>query len=544
MKIKILLFIPPILFLIVLGVNLFFVSSRPPQMVNQLIMSSIGDASFLNPILAQDSASSEINSLVFSGLIKYDRELQNFVGVLAESWKVENGNEPTITFSLRKGVRWHDGKEFTAHDVQFTYDKIMDEKTNTVRRSDYELVKKAEVLDPYTFKVTYRQPFSPGLGTWSMGIIPKHLLEKEDINTTAFNRKPVGTGPFRFVEWVTDEKIVVEANPDYFEGKPGLDRIIYRIIPETSLSEMELLTKGIDYYGVLPHQYRRMREVSFLKIYSQPVFSYTYLGYNLVNPLFQDKRVRKAFTYAINREELVQYVLYGFGAVISGPFPNHLWYYNPNVKPLPHDPQKARELLSEAGWKDRDGDGILDKDGKPFQFKLITNSGNDIRRDVGVLVQRQLRELGIDVIFETYEWSIFLKNFINPRHFDACILGWGLSPDPDDYMIWHSSQIEKGFNFISYRNPEADRLWEEGRRQYDMEKRKAIYWRLHELIAEDQPYTFLYMPLGLSALQRKFFLKEKDEKGNEVLQEIRLEKAGLMYDLIKWTVPKGIVLEQ
>ncbi len=544
MKIKTLLFIPPVLFLIILGVNLLFVSYRPPQRVNQLIMSSIGDASFLNPILAQDSASSEINSLVYNGLIKYDRNLQNFVGVLAESWKVEDGKEPRITFSLRKGVHWHDGKEFTAHDVKFTYDKIMDEKTNTVRRSDYELVKEAEVLDPYTFRVTYKQPFSPGLGTWSMGIIPKHLLEKEDINTTSFNRKPVGTGPFRFVEWVTDEKIVVEANPKYFEGKPGLDRIIYRIIPETSLSEMELLTKGIDYYGVLPHQYRRMSEVPSLKIYSQPVFSYSYLGYNLNNPLFQDKKVRQAFSHAINREELVQYVLYGFGAVISGPFPSHLWYYNPNVKPVPYDLEKARQLLSEAGWKDRDGDGILDKDGKPFRFKLITNSGNDIRRDVGVLVQRQLRELGVDVTFETYEWSIFLKNFINARHFDACILGWGLSPDPDDYMIWHSSQIEKGFNFISYRNPEADRLWEEGRKEYDVEKRKQIYWRIHELIAEDQPYTFLYMPLGLSALQRKFFLMERDEKGKEALQEIRLEKAGLMYDLIKWTVPKGIVLER
>ncbi len=544
MKIKLLLFIPPVLFIILLGMTLLFVGHRPPQRVNQLIMSSIGDASFLNPILAQDSASSEINSLVFNGLIKYDRNLQNFVGVLAESWKVEDGQEPRILFFLRRGVRWHDGKEFTAHDVKFTYDKIMDEKTNTVRRSDYELVKEARVLDPFTFRVTYKQPFSPGLGTWSMGIIPKHLLEKEDINTTSFNRRPIGTGPFRFVEWVTDEKIVVEANPDYFEGKPGLDRIIYRILPETSLSEMELLTKGIDYYGVLPHQHRRMKEVPFLKIYSQPVFSYTYLGYNLNNPLFQDRRVRQAFTHAIHREELVQYVLYGFGEVISGPFPSHLWYYNPKVKPLPYDLEKARALLSEAGWSDRDGDGILDKDGKPFRFKLITNSGNDIRRDVGVLVQRQLRELGVDVIFETYEWSIFLKNFINPRHFEACILGWGLSPDPDDYMIWHSSQIEKGFNFISYRNPETDRLWEEGRREYDVEKRRQIYWRIHELIAEDQPYTFLYMPLGISALQRKFFLKERDEKGREVFQEIRLEKAGLMYDLVKWTVPRGIVFER
>ena len=544
MKIKTLLFIPPVLFLTILGVNLLFVSYRPPQRVNQLIMSSIGDASFLNPILAQDSASSEINGFVFNGLIKYDRDLEGFVGELAESWKIEAGPEPVITFFLRKGVLWHNGKEFTAEDVKFTYDKIMDAKTNTVRRSDYELVKKAEVLDPYTFRVTYKQPFSPGLGTWGMGIIPKHLLEKEDINTTPFNRKPIGTGPFRFVEWVTDEKIVVEANPRYFQGRPYLDRIIYRIIPETSLSEMELLTNGVDYYGVSPHQFRRMNETPFLKVYSQPALAYTYIGYNFKNPLFQDKRVRQAFTHAINREELVQYVLYGLGTVISGPFPKHLWYYNPSVNPLSYDLQKARQLLAEAGWKDTDGDGILDKDGKPFRFTLITNSGNDTRRDVGVLVQRQLRELGVDVTFETYEWSVFLKNFVNAKHFDACILGWGLSPDPDDYQIWHSSQIEKGFNFVSYRNPEADRLWEEGRKEYDVEKRKQIYWRLHEVMAEDQPYTFLFSPLGVSALQRKFVLMEEGPEGRKIYKPIKMEKASLMYDLIKWQVFKGKVMEK
>ena len=275
MKIKTLLFIPPVVFLVVLGVNLLFVSQRPDQRVNQLIMSSIGDASFLNPILAQDSASSDINSFVFNGLLKYDRNLQNFVWELAESWEIKEGEKPEITFFLRKGVLWHDGKEFTAEDVKFTFDKIMDEKTNTVHRSDYELVEKAEVLDPHTFRVTYKQPFSPGLGTWGMGIIPKHLLEKGDINTAPFNRKPVGTGPFRFVEWVTDEKIVVEANPAYFQGRPQLDRIIYRIIPEVSLSEMELLTKGIDSYGVSPHQFRRMSEIDFLKIYTQPALGYT-----------------------------------------------------------------------------------------------------------------------------------------------------------------------------------------------------------------------------------------------------------------------------
>jgi peptide/nickel transport system substrate-binding protein len=214
------------------------------------------------------------------------------------------------------------------------------------------------------------------------------------------------------------------------------------------------------------------------------------------------------------------------------------------VKPVPYDPERARQLLAEAGWKDTNGDGILDRQGRPFQLTLITNSGNDTRRDVGVLVQRQLREIGIDVTLELYEWSVFLQDFINARHFDACILGWSLSVDPDAYMIWHSSQIERGFNFISYRNPEVDRLLEEGRREYDTEKRKQIYWRIHELIAEDQPYTFLFVPLGISALQKKFALLEKDAAGKEILCPIRMEKAGLMYDLIKWTVPKEIVLER
>ncbi|MGO8989935.1 MAG: peptide-binding protein [bacterium] len=500
-------------------------------------MSSIGDASFLNPVLAQDSASSDINSFVFNGLIKYNRSLDGFVGDLAESWKVEPGPQPVITFYLRKGVLWHDGKEFTAEDVKFTYDRIMDEKTNTVRRSSFELVKSAEVLDPYTFRVTYKEPFSPGLDSWGIGIIPKHLLENVDINTTPFNRHPIGTGPFRFIEWVSDEKIVLDANSQYFEGTPDLDGIIYRIIPETALNEMEILTRGVDYSGISPFEYRRMEEIPSVKVYSQPSLGYTYIGYNLKNPLFRDRRVRRALTYAINREQIVQYVLYGLGVVATGPFPNQMWYWNPNVKPIPYDPQKARELLEEAGWKPNKN-GILEKEGKPFRFTLITNSGNDTRRDVGVLVQRQLHEIGIDVTLELYEWSVFIKDFIDARHFDACILGWGLSVDPDAYEIWHSSQIEKGFNFTSYRNPEVDKLLVEGRREYDIQKRKEIYWRIHELIADDQPYTFLFVPLAISAVEKRFFLLQKDKAGKEQLEPIRMEKAGLLYDITKWYVPK------
>lgn len=543
MRIKTVLLTLPAVILLFLIVNFFFVSSRPRQMVNRLIISSIGDASFLNPVLAQDSASSDINSFVFNGLLKYDKDLL-ITGDLARSWEIKEGDKPQITFFLRRNVRWHDGKEFTAEDVKFTYETIMDEHTNTVRRSDYELVEKVEILDKYTVRITYREPFSPGLETWTIGIIPKHLLAGEDINTSPFNRQPIGTGPFRFVEWVSDEKIVLEANDDYFEGRPYLDGIVYRIIPETSLSEIELLTGGADYSSIYPHQYERMEKDPHLRVFTRLSLGYTYIGYNLTNDLFKDRRVRQALTHAINRQEIVKYVLYGRGVVATGLFPNHLWYYNPQVKPLSYNPELAKSLLKEAGWQDADGDGILDKDGKPFRFTLITNSGNDIRKDIGVMVQRYWKEVGIDVDLKLYEWSVFLKNFINPKHFDACILGWSLSVDPDAYSIWHSSQIEDGFNFISYKNPQVDSLLVEGRREYDREKRREIYHQIHRLINEDQPYTFLYVPEATPALNNKFVEVASAEGDKKTFAEIEMAKSGLMHNIIKWYVPRRVELQQ
>ena len=497
-------------------------------------MSSIGDASYLNPVLSQDSASGDICGFVFNGLLKYDRNLE-IIGDLASSWDVEEGDKPVITFYLRKGVQWQDGTPFTAKDVKFTYEKIMDPKTITVRRPDYELVEEVEVVDNWTVRVKYKEPFSPGLESWMIGLIPGHLLKDHDINTSPFNRKPVGTGPFKVVEWVSDEKIVLEANPDYFEGRPELDRIIYRIIPETSLSEMELLSGGVDYMGIYPHQYKRMKEHPEFNLYSRPALGYTYIGYNFKSDLFKDRRVRQALTYAINREEIVKYILYNRGWVATGPYPHHLWYYNPGVKTYPYDPGKAKALLAEAGWQDNDGDGYLDKDNKKFQFSLITNSGNNLRKDVGVMVQRKLKEIGIEVKLGYYEWSVFLKNYINPKNFDACILGWGLSLDPDAYSLWHSSQIKDGFNFISYQNPEVDKILEQGRRLYDKEKRKAVYYRFQEILAEDQPYTFLYVGEANPCLNKKFMLLEEGN-GRKRWREIEMEKIGLLYDITKWRV--------
>jgi len=444
-------------------------------------------------------------------------------------------NEPSITFKLRKDVRWHDGEPFTSADVKFTYDKIMDEKTQTVRRPMFELVKAVDTPDPYTVVVTYKRPFAPCLESWAMDIIPKHLLDNTDINTSAFNRRPTGTGAFKFAEWRSDELISVVANDDYFQGRPALDRISWRIIPETSLRMLEFRTEGVDYDGVEPFEYEGMSKNSRFKVYERLSNAYTYIGWNQKRDIFKDKRVRRALTMAVNREEIVKYVLYDLGVVATGPFPPNMWYYNPRVKALPYDLEQSKALLSEAGWEDTDGDGFLDKDGKRFEFDLITNNGNQQRMDIVVLVQRQLKKLGIDVHTYLYEWSAFIKNKINPRDFEACILGWSLSYDPDSYEIWHSSQIEKGFNFTAYSNPEVDRLLVEGRTEFDREKRKQIYFKIHELIAEDQPYTFLYVPMSLPALHAgKFKIRRRLPDGAEKNEDIEMTRVGLTYYLERW----------
>ena len=250
-----------------------------------------------------------------------------------------------------------------------------------------------------------------------------------------------------------------------------------------------------------------------------------------------------ALTHAINRDVIIKYILYDLGVIATGPFPPQMWYANNDIKPLAYDPALSKRLLAEAGWKDTDGDGILEKDGRRFQFRLITNHGNNVRQNVAVLVQRQLREVGIEVEILMYEWSVFISRKINPRDFEACVLGWSLSLDPDIYEIWHSSQVKKGFNFVGYVNPKVDRLIEEGRTEYDRATRVRIYREIHRLINEDQPYTFLFVGEGTPALHKGAFkLMETTPGGREVLKPITMPKGGLFYHLIEWIRVSGPTL--
>ncbi|HQC19788.1 MAG TPA: ABC transporter substrate-binding protein, partial [Smithella sp.] len=326
---------------------------KPPAYGDILVRGDIGDASNLIPILASDSASHNIAGMIYNGLVKYDKNM-NIVGDLAESWDISS-NGLVITFHLRKGIKWHDGKPFTSADVLYTYQATIDPKTPTAYAGDFLKVKKVEAPDDYTFRVTYDKPFAPALISWSSAILPRHLLAGKDITQSSLSRHPIGTGPYKFKEWVAGQKIVLVSNPDYFEGQPYIDGRMTRIIPDTATMFLELRAQNIGMMGLTPLQYTRQTENNLFKNnfnkYRYLSFAYTFMGYNLKNPLFADKRVRQAISYAINKDEIISGVLLKLGKPASGPYKPGTWAFNDKVKVYNYNPQKALALLNEAGWK-------------------------------------------------------------------------------------------------------------------------------------------------------------------------------------------------
>jgi len=507
-------------------------ASHPqPAYGDTLVEGSIGDATNLIPMLASDSASHNISGLIINGLVKYDKDVK-LVGDLAESWEVSQGGLQ-ITFKLRRGVTWHDGHPFTARDVLFGFQTITNPNTPTAYAEDFRQVKKAEALDDYTFQVVYEKPFAPALTSWgNLVVLPKHLLEGKDIAKSELGRKPVGTGPYRFREWISRDRVILEANPNYFEGRPYIDRYVTRVIPDLATMFLELKAGGLDLMGLTPIQYKRQTGDRFFQQsyhkYRYLANAYTYLGYNLLDPKFKDKRVRQALSYAIDKEEIIKVVLLGLGVAATGPYKPGLWFYNPDVKKYPFNPAKALALLKEAGWEDRNGDGILDKDREPFEFTVMTNEGNPVRQRTAVVIQERLKKIGIRMKIRVIEWSAFINEFIDKKDFEATILGWTTGFEPDQYDIWHSSKTgKKELNFISFKNSEVDELLEKGRRTFDQEERKAIYSRLQEILAEEQPYTFLYVPEALPIVHSRVY-------------GIEPSPLGISYNLHRWYVPQGL----
>jgi len=506
-----------------------------PAYGDTFIEASIGDIGGLIPNLASDMPSHEVGSLIYDGLVRYDKDL-NFEGAMADSWTF-SPDCLELKFKLRRDVKWHDGQPFTADDVVFTYKTMVNPKTPAPFKEGYLLVKDVEALDPYTVRITYAKPYARALSTWSDYMLPKHLLEAYVANgklrESPQNRHPIGTGPYRFQEWRTGEKVVLLANRDFYDGRPHIGRVVYRVIPSQATIFLELKARGVDFVRTLTaFQYVRQTDYpAFRKAFNKfryPSTFYTFLGFNLNDPRFADRRVRQAFAHAIDKRELIDGVVLGLAREANGPIRPGTWAYTDQVVRYAYDPEKAKALLAAAGWKDRDGDGIVeDNDGKPFAFTIMTNQGNDERKKVAEIIQQRLKDIGVKADIQVIEWAAFIKEYVKPRRFEAVILGLGTGNDPDQYAVWHSSQTGPDqMNRTSYANPEVDRLLEAGRSSCNQGERVRYYHRIQEILAEDLPMVFLYFKDELPAVASRF-------------HGVQEAPAGIRYNFNEWYVPQN-----
>lgn len=497
---------------------------------DRILFGSIGEASNLISYLTSDSASHEIADLLYVSPLRYSKDLQPEPWA-AESYSMEEGGR-LMRFTLRKGILWEDGRELTAEDVAFTFHLVRDPATGSPYAEDFSRVKEFTVIDRYRFEVRYDSFFARSVATWMSPILPKHLLEGQDIRNTPFSRKPVGAGPYRLKSWEPGSRITLTASPTYFEGKPHIAEVVYRIIPDGATMFMETRAGRLDVMNLDPQQYLRQTESPQWKRefnkYRYLASVYVFLGFNLEHPFFKDIRVRWAISQAINRDEIVKGVLLGQGVPAFGPYKPGSWAYHQGLTPVPQNIAAARTLLDEAGFSEINSDGIRQKDGKPLAFTILTNQGNEQRILTATVMQSQLKAVGIDVRIRTVEWAAFIHEFVNKGRFDAVILGWTITQDPDIFQVWHSSQARAGgLNFTGYKNQALDTLLEEARATPDQTVRAGIYARIQEILAKDQPYCFLFVPYALPVVQRRFM-------------GIEPALAGIMYNFDKWWVPKAL----
>jgi peptide/nickel transport system substrate-binding protein len=453
---------------------------------------------FVNPLLATSGLDLDLSALIFSGLTKIDDQGE-VVGDLAQSWEV-SGDGRVWDFHLRQGIKWHDGVQFGADDVIFTIESIKapsfpgDSNLANLWRN-VETTK----IDDFTIRLTLEESYAPFLNYTTVGIVPAHMLSRmpvENWRQMEFNLRPVGTGRFRMgSEGVAADEIVLDANTDYYGGRPALDKMRFKFYP-TRESLLTALEAGeVDSVGLLqPDELDRVRELDNYSVYTSDLSNYSILFLNLRNPLFAEKTVRQALALALDRDRIIRQVLLGHGTVANSPILPTSWAHKFTVKQYSYDLVQASTLLDTAGWALNERTGMRERNGHRFSFVLVTNDSSD-RVETAGLVRDQLKSVGIEVEVRIIKSTDLISNYLFPRKFEAAVFGWmGLSSDPDSYQMWHSTQADQGFNFPGWSNDQADQLLENGRQTASREERVKLYGQFQDIFAEEVPSILLYYP--------------------------------------------------
>ena len=480
-----------------------------------LHLATSSNPSRLNPILATDSASSEITGFIFNGLLKYD-ENGTIVGDLAEDFYFENN--VTLILKLRHNVTWHDGAPFRAKDVVFTYDMINDDQVVSPYTSTFRMVKSVEAVDDYTIKVIYKEPYFKALETWMMGILPYHILKDEkNLMSAAFNTAPIGTGPYKLKRLEFSKNIELEAYDHYFEGKAKIEYLTFHVIADPMTRFLMLQSGELDVGSLEAMQFERQLNSNFLMHFNRVEeisHTYIYLGFNLRRDKFKDSRVREALSLAINRQMLGDVLFLKHGQACSGPFHPSVAGFNPDISVPKRNIARAKALLKEAGYDEKHS----------LEFEIATSNSSSIRPYAAEILQQQLQEVGVKVKLRVMEWQAFLNMVVFPRNFDTVLLGWSLSLTPDPYLIWHSDNDKAGgFNFIGYHNKEVDAKITAMEASIDRDKVAALQRDIFADIVKDNAYLFLYIPNSI-------------EVYNKRIKNVRPAVTGLMHNIIEWEI--------
>jgi len=453
------------------------------------------DCRTLNWVLYTTAYENYVLRYLYDRLLDYDRNL-DIVPVLAKDYEVSK-DHLSITVTLRDSLRWHDGVPITAEDVKFTVEKILDPTVAAVNKEAwFSRLDRVEVLDNRTVEFKWKEPYAPSLHALTQfAPIPKHIYGEGDFNENPANRSPVGSGPFKFEEWRTGQLISLVRNDGYYGEKAYLDRIVFRIIPDGSAALNALKTGELDEMRITQIQWdTQTNDPDFAAKFDKTLYyvpQYNYLAWNCRSVWFKDKRVRRAMTMLFDRGTINKELYSGNAEIVTGPFYVKSWAYDSSIAPIPFDPEGAKRLLDEAGWIDSDNDGVRDNDGTKFEFDFFIISGSETGRRYSELLQEQCRKVGVIVNIRQIEGATFFDTMFKGEY-DATALAWRLENDPDVYDTFHSSQVPPlGLNHAFYSNPQVDSLLEAGRVEFDRAKRQAIYHRVHRLIHEDQPYTFV-----------------------------------------------------
>jgi peptide/nickel transport system substrate-binding protein len=522
----------------------------------------------LNPLISQQALASYAllgvnNSQIYELLMGYNPKDWSLTRpLLVEAPPDISDDHLTYTFTIRDGIKWHDGQPFTPDDVLFTFKAAACPLADTAPKRSYLSELKDIQVDGRTMRFLLTAPNAYNVGNIAneLPIIPKHVFDAkglldgfsykdiigpkgktdpkikqfaDEFNKHPANRAPVGTGPFKFEKWDTGREVVLTRNDDYWGKKAYLDKIVYRIITDYTAALTALKAGEIDVQPrLLPVQYSEQTggaafDQQFTKVkYSIPTEAMIF--WNNERPFFNDKRVRRALTMLIDRQIILESVRMGLGKIGVSPIDFNSKNFNPNLKPLPYDPKRAVELLDEAGWKDHDGDGIRDKDGMKFKFEFLGSAGSPVYKQLAPVLADELKKAGIEMTERVVDLSVMVQT-LKEHRFDASTLNisHGDLTDADSYQVWHSSAANGGSNFANFKNTEADHLLEMARQEFDPVKRKELYWQWQDIFQDEQPVTFLYYFQEPAAYSKRF-------------QNVEWLPLRPGYDLTSWWVPAGL----